>query len=164
VCGRGPAHTGGRRAGAGNNWPCLFSQLNLHACSNKIKLSHLMMSNLSSCKRRVSLLARRRANLLHFLCKQFGLLGLFMACAVGQLILGVGSLPNCTNFPFINFPTDFVLLEHNYLFCLTAGPSTKLCAGGRRMEEMSYGILRATACMDETDLHALGNAEKENFV
>jgi hypothetical protein len=29
---------------------------------------------------------------------------------------------------------------------------------------MSYGILRATACMDETDLHALGNAEKENFV
>ena len=40
-----------------------------------------------------------------------------------------------------------------------------MCAGGRRIvEDVFYGILRVTACMDETDHNALENADKTSLL
>ena len=39
---------------------------------------------------------------------------------------------------------------------ITAGPMEKLCAGGGvKRGDVCYGMLRAAACVDESDHHAL---------
>ena len=45
------------------------------------------------------------------------------------------------------------------MFIITSGPSSKLCAWGRRtVEDMCYDIRRTEACVDKSDHHALVNA------
>jgi hypothetical protein len=49
---------------------------------------------------------------------------------------------------------------------ITAGPITKLFAGGerRRVEDMCYERRRAEACVDESAHHALANAGGREIV
>jgi hypothetical protein len=88
---RGPAHTGARRAGVVHNWARSGPQWSLHARGSHTKLSHVgavaLRARQSPDHLHVVGAAARPHCILHARNSRMPALGL--ACAVGQLILGV---------------------------------------------------------------------------